>query len=726
MNIKFQILSGPNIYAPRRLLRISLDLTDSAHTDHAVPSPEVLAALFERIPALREDRQLADAGENSGTVISQTLLSLISFLLKSAAQQNPGGEIRRAEIPGHYEILCDYTDENIAAAAAALAIRLFQQLVQQFIDSSDSADPKFSFDTEFDAFLEYANKLDLGIYGRLFTEEAGKRGISWHRINGKLIQVGQGRYQRRISGNVSDRTAWMGAELSDKKWITNQLLRESNLPVPEQRIVDRKLGAIRAAETLGFPVVVKPAAADHGNGVTVGLDSADQVAAAFELARQFSKAVIVETFIPGNDYRLLVIDGNFVVAAQRIHGHIVGDGRSTVGELVERENARRQPEPFAQWSLEPLSLDTEADRLLTKVDLTETSIPELGRQVFLRGTANRKTGGTTMNVTDQVHPDVRTMAVEAAAVVGLDFAGIDYLTPDVSRSYRDVGGAICEVNCHPGPFVHALAGGDGLSKIAVAYVDYMFPEGATARVSTIALLGGGFGTMCAYMVADVLKESGRTIGIASADGLFVDGKCTQKGDMSRAGAARTLLRHRRIDTAIFYLTLGGIVEEGLAFDSAMVSVIAGPYGDGTKSFDKAEDKRAMAARRLLIDVAENAVVLSADDPLCPAVLDAPGRKDVYLVADREENVAVQNYKSAGHAVVTTAVRSGEATIVVYADGDVEPVIKVSRIPPAAGVSALARIEAAMYAVALGHAFGISPAVIGDRLAGFKLPARPKF
>jgi cyanophycin synthetase len=317
------------------------------------------------------------------------------------------------------------------------------------------------------------------------------------------------------------------------------------------------------------------------------------------------------------------------------------------------------------------------------------------------------------------------MAVEAAAVMGLDIAGIDYLTPDVSRSYRDVGGAICEVNCSPGAFVHALAGGDGLSKIAVAYVDYMFPEGATGRVSTIAMLGGGSGTMCAYMMADVLKQSGRTIGIASADGLFVDGKCTRKGDMSRAVAARALLRHQRIDTAIFDLTPDGVVEEGLAFDRAMVSVIRGPHGDGTDSFNKAEDKSAMAARRLVIDVAENAIVLCADDPLCATVLDAGGR-NVYLVADREENAALQKYKSAGHAVVTTAVRSGEATIVVRADGDVEPAIEVSRIPPAAGVSALAWIEAAMYAVALGHAFGISPAAIGDRLAGFKLPAGPKF
>lgn len=711
MDIDFQIFSGPNIHAPRRLIRITLDLADDA-----VAPPEILAALFERVPALREDRQLADAGQNSGEMIGRAILSLMSFLLRSAAQQEPGGEIRRSEIPGHYEILCDHADDNIAAAAAGLATRLFRHLLLQAIDGSESADLKFSFDTEFDAFLAYANRLDLGIYGRLFTEEAGKRGISWHRINGRLIQAGEGRFQRRISGNITDRTMWMGAELSDKKWITNQLLRESNLPVPEQRIVDGKRGAIRAAGTLGFPVVVKPAAADHGNGVTVGLDSADTVATAFDLARKFSHPVIVETFIPGNDYRLLVIDGNFVVAAQRIHGHIVGDGRSTVGELVERENIRRQPKPFAQWSLEPLSLDAEADRLLTKVNMTGTSIPEPGRQVFLRGTANRQTGGTIMNATDQVHPDVRAMAVEAAAVMGLDIAGIDYLTPDIRRSYRDVGGAICEVNCRPGALVHALAGGDSLAKIAVAYVDYMFPEGSTGRVSTIAILGGGVGTTCAYMAAEVLKESGRTIGIASADGLFVDGECTRKGDMSGAAAARTLLRHRRIDTAIFELAPGGVVEDGLAFDSATVSVIAAPRRD---------DANSMAARRLLVDVAENAVVLGADDPLCPAVLDAGGRKSVYLVADTEQNSAVRNFKSAGHAVVTTSVRSGEETIVVHGEGDAEPVIEVGRIPPAAGISDAARTEAAMYAIAIGRALGTPLAIIADRLAGFEVPASNK-
>ncbi len=277
-------------------------------------------------------------------------------------------------------------------------------------------------------------------------------------------------------------------------------------------------------------------------------------------------------------------------------------------------------------------------------------------------------------MTDQVHPDVRDMAQKAAAAVGLDIAGIDYLTPDISRSYRDVGGAIREVNCRPSPSVHALADGDGLDRIISAYVDYIFPKDLETRISTIAVLGGKFGTACTYMIADILKESGRRTGVASAKEIYIDRNFTSNSDTPGGGAALSLLCHPKFDTAIFDLTISDVVEEGLATDSTTVSIVAEPLSDDSKARDKYENEIALVVHRLLVDVADSAVVLRADNPLCLEIFNADGSNGICIIAKSGENEVAQTFLSAGHAVVTKALLNGEVVIVVHAGGNSKVII----------------------------------------------------
>jgi cyanophycin synthetase len=719
--INFNLFRGPNVHAPRQLVRISIDFTGAAHDGGAKLPPAFMETLYEHLPALRDDPELTDAAGDGEQQVCRAFLSSISFILESAGQRVDLREMHHSDAPRQYHILLNYVDEQIAVSAAGLATRLIHQLVQRFVDPSVSTRPNFSFAREYDELLTFGKNRQLGNFNLLIVEEADRRGIPWHRIGQDTVQLGQGHYQKRFAGNYTDRTPMLSIQLSSNKYLTNQLLRESCLPMPRQRAVTNKGDAARAAEGLGFPVVVKPMSADYGRGVAVGLDTAAEVETAFDNARKFAPQVIVETFIPGNDYRLLVIDGKFVAAAQRVHAHIVGDGRATVTDLIEQENIRRQPKPSEIWSLRPLLLDGETDRFLRKVGMTKTSVPEPGQQVFIRGTANIKTGGTSMHATDRVHPDVRAMAVDAAAAVELDIAGIDYLTPDISRSYRDVGGAICEVNCRPGPDVHALAGGDGLSRIINAQLDYLFPEGSAARISTLAVLGGELGTLSAHMIAEIMDKSGRTTGVASENKIFINKILTTNDDLSGARSARTLPRHPKIDTAIFDLTLNSVIEEGLFSDATSVSVIADPLGNGQNAENDTEKEIASPVHRLLVDVADKAIVLSADNPVCGEAVGPGGPKDICIVANDEEDNVAQKFISAGHSVVTKAVLDGKTMIVVHAGGNAEPMIETSEMTQTAGISGQLWTEAAMYAVATSHVMGISPTVTRDALAGFRSP-----
>jgi cyanophycin synthetase len=357
--------------------------------------------------------------------------------------------------------------------------------------------------------------------------------IPWIRLNRQsLIQLGYGRHLQRIQATVTGRTSHIAVEIAGDKEETNRLLADLGLPVPRQELVHDADEASEAAGRVGYPVVVKPYNGNHGRGVSIDLRDAAAVRHAFGVAAEHSAAVLVESFITGHDHRMLVIGGELVAVSKRMPGHVVGDGRRTVRALVDALNADPRRGIGHEKVLTQIQLDAQALLLLGERGYTPDSVPPAGEEVMLRRTANLSTGGTAADVTDVVHPDNREMAVRAVQAVGLDVGGVDFLTPDIAQSYKEAGGAICEINAAPGFRMH-MAPSEGRPRdVAGRVLDMLFPPGTPASIPLAAVTGTNGKTTTSRMLAHIHKMAGKRVGLTTTDGVYVDGQRTVEGDMT--------------------------------------------------------------------------------------------------------------------------------------------------------------------------------------------------
>jgi cyanophycin synthetase len=341
-----------------------------------------------------------------------------------------------------------------------------------------------------DAFIRYAQRRALGPSTAAIVHAAERRGIPWIRLNQQsLIQLGYGRHQQRIQATVTGRTPHIAVDIAGDKEVTNRLLADLGLPVPRQELVHDADEAADAAARVGFPVVVKPYDGNHGRGVSIGLTTPDEVRRAFDVAAAHSSAVLVESYIVGHDHRMLVVNGELVAVSKRVPGHVVGDGAHTVAELVERLNADPRRGIGHEKVLTQIRIDEQALSCLAAAGYAPDAVPPAGEAVMLRRTANLSTGGTAADVTDVVHPDNAEMAVRAIQAVGLDVGGVDFLTPDVTRSYKEIGGAICEVNAAPGFRMHMAPSEGNPRDVGARVVDMLFPPGAPTTIPIAAVTG---------------------------------------------------------------------------------------------------------------------------------------------------------------------------------------------------------------------------------------------
>ena len=347
-----------------------------------------------------------------------------------------------------------------------------------------SVPPPFDFATELVELIDFAQRRQLGPSTGALVRAAEARDIPWMRLNDySLVQFGQGKYQKRIQATVTSETRHIAVEIASDKEETNRILGELGLPVPRQRVVRTAEAAAIAAERLGYPVVVKPLDANHGRGVSLDLKNGDEVRAAFEKAREHARSIVVENFLAGFDHRMLVIGGELIAVAKRVPGHVVGDGKHTIAQLVDIVNSDPRRGIGHEKVLTRIELDPQADRLMAMKGVTRDTVLPEGEIFFLRGTGNLSTGGTAIDLTDVVHPDNREMAVRAANAIGLDVCGVDFITPDISQSHREVGGGICEVNAAPGFRMHVAPTEGKPRDVAGPVMDMLFPKGAPSRAS---------------------------------------------------------------------------------------------------------------------------------------------------------------------------------------------------------------------------------------------------
>jgi cyanophycin synthetase len=584
------------------------------------------------------------------------------------------GKTRSTGVEGRYNVIYEYREEAVGREAGRIAVDLVNHLVDP--DASE-----FDFAAAMERLIRVAERSAFGPSTQAIIDEAVSRDIPWIRLDRhSLVQLGQGVHQQRIRATMTSRTSSIAVDIASDKSLTNQLLNGAGLPVPLSETVDNADDAVRAANRIGYPCVVKPLDGNHGRGVCLDLRSEQDVRDAFPIALRESRGgdVVVETFVHGNDHRVLVIGGKMVAIAQRVPAGVDADGVHTVRELVDIENGDPRRGIGHEKVLTRIRLDASADALLEKQGFTVDSVPPAGTRVQLALTGNMSTGGTAIDRTMDAHPENVEVAESAARVIGLDIAGIDFIVPDIAVPVREQGGAIVEVNAAPGFRMHTNPTVGEPQYVAKPVIDLLFPGGASARIPIIAVTGTNGKTTTVRMVAHILKLMGRRVGMTTTDGIVIDGRLIKKGDMSGPRSAQTVLQNPTVDTAVFEVARGGILREGLGYDRNDVAVVTNVAGDHLGLGGIETVSQLANVKGVLVDAVprNGTAILNADDPLVARMARRCDGKVIYFSMATEKG-------SAGWDRVDTHCGRGGAAMILQEteDGELLALRQGQRVMP---------------------------------------------
>jgi len=705
---------GPSHYAHFPVIRLEVDLGVLEAWPTLRLGHEFIDALVERLPGLKEHGcSYGEPGgfirrmtEDEGTWLGHVLEHVVIEMQNTAGIAVTFGKTRSAGREGVYDVAFEYEQEDVGIEAAELSLNLLHSLLPAAL-RPDHVDPSFDWDAARDTFIRYAQRRALGPSTASIVHAAEKRGIPWIRLNEQsLIQLGYGVHQQRIQATITGRTSHIAVELASDKEETNKILANLGLPVPKQRLVQTAERAVNAAERIGFPVVLKPYNGNHGRGVSINLTDKDEIRAAFARAAEHSRSVIVETFITGHDHRMVVIDGELVAVSRREPGHVIGDGEHTIEQLIAIVNADPRRGIGHEKVLTRIELDEQATGLLEKLGMTAQSVPARDEVVYLRLTANLSTGGTACDMTDLVHPDNAEMAVRAIKAIGLDIGGVDFLTPDITQSYKEIGGAICEVNAAPGFRMH-MAPSDGRPRdVAGKTIDMLFPAGRPVTIPIAAITGTNGKTTTSRMLAHIHKLSGKRVGLTTTDGVYVDGQRTVVGDMTGPTAARIVLSDPMVDVAVLETARGGLLRAGMATRYVDVGAVLNVRPDhlGQKGIDTLEQLAEI--KRTVVEIARDTAVLNADDPLTlrmAAYTDA--RHVCYVTLNPDHELVREHIRAGGRAIALENGING-SMITIYDHGAHIPLLWTHLIPATIEGKALHNVQNAMFAAAMAFAMGV--------------------
>ncbi len=559
---------------------------------------------------------------------------------------------------------------------------------------------------------------------REMTREIDRRRIPWRREFGRFIDAGHGVTMRSfLESRVGDES-WIAVSLSVNKLQSLQAFQQAGIPVGKFSVVSSPEHAVMAAQSIGYPLVIKPV--DGGKGVDVWPGIANE-SALIPIARRFaaeSRPMLLQSHFAGDGYRLLVVDGRFVAAARLIPASVVGDGDKSVAQLIEETNADpNRGRGFSRLRC-VIELDESMNFLVADQGLNLSDIPAAGRRVWLKKTSNIHTGGTAEDVTDIIHPDNKFIAERASRKVGLRVAGVDFLTTDITRSWRETGGGICEINRSPGLRPHWNADPD--RDVVGPIVDALFSDGSDGCIPTAMVTGSKGKTTTCLMLASILKSAGYSPGVASTDGVIVDGNWIHKGDVAGVPGAKMILSDPDVNAAVLETARGGIIKRGIYLKrcdvAAFLNVLQEQIGmDGVETLeDMAEVKRKV------VDTADKAVVLNLDDPLTGALVCEfePGRVIGFSMA--ENSSAVASLVKRGGAVVVLSGDATNETVVFVETGSRVPVVPISEIPNTMAGRHRGNVANALAATGLAHGMGVGLGEIANGLRACKMtqPGEP--
>lgn len=698
---RVRALRGPNVWTRHTAIEAVIRHTDDEASIDRIDGIE--ARLRARLPALPPLRTRGGAPMSLPRVLAQAALTLqveggcpVAFVRELGTRE-----------AGVTRIVFEYSQEAVGRLALETAVALVE---------AARVDTPFDTDAALAALRGLDEDIRLGPSTGAIVQAGVVRGIPFRRLtDGSLVQFGWGVHQRRIQAAEVDATSAIAESIAQDKELTKQLLVSIGVPVPGGGSVDEIEDAWKIMQTLAAPVVVKPRDGSQGRGVTVDVQNREQLEAAWEAAYEISSDVIVERYIPGDDYRLLVVDGKLVAAARRDPPQVIGDGRLTVRELVEQINHDPRRGDGHATPLTRIRLDAIAIARLGLQGLTADSVPDAGRKVVLRNNANLSTGGTATDVTDDVHPEVAARAVEAARMIGLHICGVDVVCRTVARPLEAQGGGIVEVNAAPGLRMHLAPSFGSPRPLGEAIVGTLYPGGEDGRVPTVSVTGTNGKTTTVRLIAHLLAGAGLKVGMTNTDGVYVDGVQTDSGDCSGPKSARNVLMHPDVQAAVFETARGGILREGLGFDRCKVGVVTN-IGQGDHlglNYIETPEEVAWVKGVVVENVSPDGMaVLNGEDPLCAAMADrCPG--SVTLFGHDGAHPVLAAHRARAHRVV---FRRGDA--IVCAHREREWCLPLARIPLTRGGAIGFQVANAMAAVAAVWALDMDWDVMRSGLATF--------
>ncbi len=726
-----RVYRGPNPYGYRPVIRMTLDLEElEEYPSNQIPG--FTERLVELIPSLHEHG--CSYGEpggfirrlHEGTWMGHIIEHIALELQCLAGTDVTYGKTRSVpNQPGVYYVIYSYIEEKLGIEAGDLALQLVRSLLPPELPSalSGTARAEFDFPRERDALIARAQDMVLGPTTASLVAEAKKRDIPAIRLDEhSLVQLGYGKYQQRIRASVTSKTSNIAVETASDKELTIKLLRDVGIPTPRHVLVQSVEEAAAAARKLGFPLVTKPLDVSHGRGISLNLRSVEEVCQGFEIASEFSRSVLVETFLSGKDYRVLVINNEVVAVAERVPAHVVGDGEHSIAQLVELVNSDPRRGFGHEKVLTKIKITHQSELLLRRAGYTLDTVLAPGEIFYLASTANLSTGGTAIDRTTEIHYDTRELARRAAMVIGLDVAGIDIITPDISQPLRETGGGIVEVNAGPGFRMHIQPSLGQPRNVARNVIDMLFPKGTPARIPIVSITGTNGKTTVTRMVAHILKMNGERVGMTTTDGIYIDGQLYMRGDMTGPWSARMVLKDPTVDAAVLETARGGIIREGLGFDRCDVGAVLNVSNDHLGQGGIETVEQIAEIKSLVVEVVrkDGYSVLNADDPLVAAMAPRAEGKIIYWTMQGGENASAlvkEHIAGGGTAVVLQPGVRGEM-IAIYDAEQYIPLLWTHLIPATLEGKARHNVANALAATAIAYARGVGVENIKQGLRTF--------
>jgi cyanophycin synthetase len=648
--LKIQALRGPNLWSVKRkkLIQMRLDLEEmeQSPTDKILGFRERIEAMF---PSMIEHRcsescrggffMRIDRGTWMGHVIEHIALEIQTL----AGMDTGFGRTRETKTPGVYNVVFSYTEENVGLFAAESSLRIAEALI---------AGTYYDLEADLQKMREIRERVRLGPSTGSIVDEAVSRDIPWIRLGtNSLVQLGYGVNQMRFQATITCKTSNIAVDIACDKEETKRMLSNASIPVADGDICVDEEDLENTIKKIGYPIVIKPLDGNHGKGASINVKNWEDAIEGLAYAKKYSRRVIVEKFITGFDFRVLIIDNKLVAAAKRVPANIIGDGKNTIQQLIDITNLDPRRGYGHENVLTQIEIDRDSEDLLEKYGYTIDIIPKKEEVIYLKSTANLSTGGTSVDVTEMMHPENIFLCERIARVIGLDICGVDIMAENLTQPLKENGGCILEVNAAPGFRMH-LAPSEGLPRnVAAPVIDMLYPPGKESRIPIIAVTGTNGKTTTTRLIAHIVKNNGFQVGFTTSDGIYIQNHMMEKGDTTGPISAEYILKDPTVEFAVLETARGGILRSGLGFGRCDIAVMTNIAADhlGLADIHTLDDLARVKSVVVRSVKKDGWAILNGEDDQCVKIGESLDCNVAYFSLD-EENPFIKKLSKEGKIV----------------------------------------------------------------------------